>query len=205
MGRYCDILVRQTHGMPEPNPTENGTITDHRSPITDLSHFSFISIYLFYKSSQIMRIAFFFTSILTAVAAFAPNSSFGHPSKLQAIKTTDVPSEGDRSLVDGPNGTIIVTKSGGKFYAVDAKCPHLGLPMKKGKIEAGSDGVPVITCNFHNSCFKMDSGKCTKWVTGALGQENGLIAGFMSKVGSEKTDVKAYKVSDNGDGSLTIE
>lgn len=152
-----------------------------------------------------MRISFLFAITITAVAAFAPNSRTGYVSKLEAVKTTDVPSEGDRSLVDGPNGTIIVTKSGGKFYAVDAKCPHLGLPMKKGKIEAGEDGVPVITCNFHNSCFKMDSGTCTKWVTGALGQENGLIAGFMSKVGSEKTDVKAYSVIDNGDGSLTIE
>lgn len=156
------------------------------------------------RSIFTMRFTILASSIITAVSAFSPSSHVRHSSQLDAIKTKDIPSEGDRSLVEGPDGTIIVTKSGGKLYAVDAKCPHLGLPMKKGKIEAGPDGVPVITCNFHNSCFKMDSGKCTKWVTGALGQENGLIAGLMGKVGSSKTDVKAYSVKDNKDGSLTI-
>ena len=152
-----------------------------------------------------MRATILVSSLFTTATAFAPKSMIGLSSRLNAITTSDIPAEGERSLVDGPDGTIIITKSGGNFYAVDAKCPHLGLPMKKGKIEAGSDGVPVITCSFHNSCFKMDSGECTKWVTGALGQENGLIAGIMEKVGSQKSDVKAYTVTENEDGSLTIE
>ena len=31
------------------------------------------------------------------------------------------------------------------FLQVDAKCPHLGLPMKKGKIENGSP--PLAACH----------------------------------------------------------
>lgn len=143
---------------------------------------------------------------LASAAAFVPNVSLHHQSTaLSALTTSDIPAEGDRSIVDGPNGPIIVTKSGGEFYATDATCPHLGLPMKKGKIEAGADGVPVLTCNFHNSCFKMNSGECTKWVTGALGVENGFVSGIMGKVGSEKSDIKSYTVTDNGDGTLSIE
>lgn len=77
--------------------------------------------------------------------------------------------------------------------------------MKKGKIESGPEGVPEITCSFHNSCFNMQTGACTKWVTGALGVENGLISGIMGKVGSDQSDVKAYTVTENADGTLSIE
>ena len=46
---------------------------------------------------------------------------------LSAITVSEVPAEGDRSIIDGPDGAIIVTKAAGSYYAVDAKCPHLGL------------------------------------------------------------------------------
>lgn len=113
------------------------------------------------------------------------------------------PAEGDRVIVDGDNGPIVVAKIDGKYYAVDAKCPHLGLPMKQGKIESGPDG-PTLTCNFHNSEFNMNTGVCTRWVTGALGFENDFVAGFMSNVGGEKKNVQAYEVVEADDGSLSL-
>eukprot|EP00986_Skeletonema_menzelii_P021321 scaffold34052_cov154-Skeletonema_menzelii.AAC.2 len=111
--------------------------------------------------------------------------------------------EGEREIIDGPNGSILVTKVAGTYYAVDAKCPHLNLPMKKGKI-SNEGGVPTLTCNFHNSCFEMKSGKCTQWVTGALGNENELIGGIMSSVGSKQKDIVAYSVSEAEDGTLIV-
>ncbi|KAK1735563.1 Rieske protein [Skeletonema marinoi] len=111
--------------------------------------------------------------------------------------------EGEREIIDGPNGPILVTKVAGTYYAVDAKCPHLNLPMKKGKISV-EGGVPTLTCNFHNSCFEMKSGKCTKWVTGALGNQNELIGGIMSSVGSKQNDIVAYSVSEAEDGTLVV-
>ena len=41
-------------------------------------------------------------------------------------------------------------------------------------------------------------------MTGALGVENGLISGIMGKVGSDQSDVKAYTVTENADGTLSI-
>ncbi|CAE7818959.1 unnamed protein product [Symbiodinium sp. CCMP2592] len=113
------------------------------------------------------------------------------------------PAEGDRVVVDGSDGPIVVAKIDGKYYAVDAKCPHLNLPMKKGKIENGPDG-PKLTCNFHNSQFNMKDGLCTRWVTGALGFENDFIAGVMSNVGGEKKNLQAYEVVEADDGSLSV-
>ena len=111
--------------------------------------------------------------------------------------------EGEREIIKGPNGPILVTKVAGTYYAVDAKCPHLNLPMKKGKI-SNEGGVPTLTCSFHNSCFEMKSGKCTKWVTGALGNQNELIGGIMSSIGSEQKDIVAYSVSEADDGTLIV-
>jgi nitrite reductase/ring-hydroxylating ferredoxin subunit len=106
--------------------------------------------------------------------------------------------------VDGPNGPILVTKVKGSYYAVDATCPHLGLPMKRGKVADGADGV-TLTCSFHNSCWAMKDGSCKKWVTGALGIENEAAAGVMGKLGGQKRSIKSYKVAVNQDGSLTLE
>jgi len=128
-----------------------------------------------------------------------------HPCALNAVvaQVKVPPAEGEREIVDGFNGPIVVANIGGKFYAVDAKCPHLGLPMKQGKIDDGPNG-PEITCNFHNSKFDMKTGMCTKWVTGALGFENDLIAGVMGNVGGKKNDVTSYDIVTADDGSLSI-
>eukprot|EP00933_Yihiella_yeosuensis_P030628 TRINITY_DN24242_c0_g1_i1.p1 TRINITY_DN24242_c0_g1~~TRINITY_DN24242_c0_g1_i1.p1 ORF type:complete len:178 (+),score=41.91 TRINITY_DN24242_c0_g1_i1:87-620(+) len=113
------------------------------------------------------------------------------------------PADGEREIVDGPNGPIVVANVGGKYYAVDAKCPHLGLPMKQGKIEDGPDG-PRLSCNFHNSQFDMKTGVCTRWVTGALGMDNDFIGGLMSNVGGQKANVQSYDVVEADDGTLSI-
>jgi nitrite reductase/ring-hydroxylating ferredoxin subunit len=141
----------------------------------------------------------------TAVQGFVANA---HPSaKAFALQATtiDCPAvaEGEREIIDGPDGPILVTRVAGGYYAVDATCPHLGLPMKKGKIE-DNGGKTTITCNFHNSCFDMKTGKCEKWVTGALGVKSGFISGIMSKVGSGQKDIMAYCVTEKDDGSLIV-
>ena len=41
-------------------------------------------------------------------------------------------------------------------------------------------------------------------MTGALGVKNSFVSGLMGKVGGEKQDIKAYSVTENEDGSLTI-
>ena len=45
--------------------------------------------------------------------------------------------EGSRKVLDTIKGAVIVTNQQGVLYAVNAKCPHLGLPMKTGEITNG--------------------------------------------------------------------
>eukprot|EP00928_Gymnodinium_smaydae_P020627 TRINITY_DN17977_c0_g1_i1.p1 TRINITY_DN17977_c0_g1~~TRINITY_DN17977_c0_g1_i1.p1 ORF type:complete len:233 (+),score=20.09 TRINITY_DN17977_c0_g1_i1:42-701(+) len=137
---------------------------------------------------------------------FAPTSRArgGAVTRAALMRVVNPPKPGDREIVDGPDGPIIVANVEGEYYAVSATCPHLNLPMKRAAISQGSDG-PEITCNFHNSCWKMRSGECTKWVTGALGFQNGLVAGVMNGLGGAKSDLPTYRVVDVGDGYLWVE
>lgn len=70
---------------------------------------------------------------------------------------------GERKIIDVDQNTIIVANIDGNYYAVNAKCPHLGLPMKTGEISSAS-GTPTITCKFHNSQFSLEDGSCKQWL-----------------------------------------
>lgn len=103
--------------------------------------------------------------------------------------------EGGRKIVETAEGSIIVTNQGGKFFAVNAKCPHLGLPMKTGEIST-TNGQPVITCKFHNSQFQLEDGKCVQWCKGVMGMPGtGFLAGAMGKMGGkENSPATTYQV-----------
>lgn len=81
------------------------------------------------------------------------------PSPLQSLSTCTSPFHtkrplpchvvlaGERKVVDTEAGAVIVTNVGGSLYAVLAKCPHLGLPMKTGMIVGShSKEVGAWTC-----------------------------------------------------------
>ncbi|KAL7554482.1 hypothetical protein ACHAWF_018318 [Thalassiosira exigua] len=114
----------------------------------------------------------------SAAQTTSPKGSLGLASALACPPVA----EGEREILDGPNGPILVTRVAGSYYAVDATCPHLSLSMQRGKISAEGDGLPTLICSFHNSCFEMSTGKCTKWVTGALGTQNEFVSGIVSSI-----------------------
>lgn len=63
---------------------------------------------------------------------------------------------------------VMVVNHKNTVYALSPKCPHLGLPMKTGDITDEAGG-PCITCKFHNSKFKLETGEATEWVSGVMG------------------------------------
>lgn len=80
-------------------------------------------------------------------------------------KTSDLPASGMKVFT--VNGTsIVVAKVQDGYCAVVNKCPHLGLPIAGGKIDADAG---TITCPFHGSTFNLCSGENLDWVTGIVG------------------------------------
>lgn len=101
----------------------------------------------------------------------------------------------DKVLKVNANGqSVLVAKVGDKHCAIVNKCPHLGLPMAKGKLENG-----VITCPFHGSKFELCTGKNVEWVDSVVGIP---LPGFAKKamaMGKSPTDVVSFAVTQEGE------
>lgn len=61
--------------------------------------------------------------------------------------------DGEKKEVRVNGKAILLINNGGKFFAIDARCPHKKLPLSKGKV----DGT-IITCAFHGSKFNITDG-----------------------------------------------
>lgn len=81
----------------------------------------------------------------------------------------------------GPNARQVVNLAGqkilllnheGSIHAVANSCPHMKLPMKKGKIVEGA-----IVCPFHRSAFDLCSGAVQNWTPfpPGIGKVMGMI------------------------------
>jgi hypothetical protein len=68
---------------------------------------------------------------------------------------------GKREVVKVGEQKVLILNHEGKIYALENACPHLKLPMKKGKITANG----AITCPWHRSSFNLCSGAVEEWIT----------------------------------------
>ena len=58
-------------------------------------------------------------------------------------------------VVSAPRQRIAVFADGGRVYAVDNRCPHMGFPLDRGSVRDG-----ILTCDWHHARFDLQSG-CT--------------------------------------------
>ena len=93
--------------------------------------------------------------------------------------------EDERQVVRIDDRSVLLTRHGGQIYAIRSTCPHMGLPLKGGKIEAHT-----ITCPWHHSQFDLHTGDVQAWspwppavgrMLGALSREKALPV-FPTKV-----------------------
>lgn len=95
------------------------------------------------------------------------------------VLSQDTLPEGGRKVVKTESGPVLVVSHGGGIYAVSSKCPHMSLPLRKGKLT--EDGA--IVCPFHRSAFDLKTGQPKNWtpfpplvgpIMGRLSAEKGL-------------------------------
>ena len=97
---------------------------------------------------------------------------------IQLFPVSEVP-ENARKVVDVGPYKVLVIHTHGQFFAVDNRCPHMGLPLKGGKI---TDDCAIV-CPIHRSAFDLASGDVKDWAPwpplvgkalGALAREKAL-------------------------------
>ncbi|MCX7594567.1 MAG: Rieske (2Fe-2S) protein [Fischerella sp.] len=76
------------------------------------------------------------------------------------VLSADALSPGARQVVKVGNRSILLVNHEGQLYAVENACPHLKLPLKKGKITP--DGA--IVCPWHRSAFDLRTGEAKEWI-----------------------------------------
>jgi nitrite reductase/ring-hydroxylating ferredoxin subunit len=85
----------------------------------------------------------------------------------------------ERKVVKVEQQAILLLHHNNQIYAVENSCPHLKLPLQKGKLT--DDGA--IVCPFHRSAFDLNTGNVKDWspfppgigkVLGMISKEKGL-------------------------------
>lgn len=79
-------------------------------------------------------------------------------------------------------------------YAIQSRCPHLKLPLVKGKI---TDNCAII-CPFHKSEFDLKTGKVLNWSPWPL-----VLGKLLGKISKEKP-LKTYPINIE-DGMVLID
>jgi 3-phenylpropionate/trans-cinnamate dioxygenase ferredoxin component len=84
--------------------------------------------------------------------------------RLEVLKKGDL-RDGEMREVETGGYKINVARVGDKYFACQARCPHMGGKLANGKLEG-----TVVTCPVHGSQFDLTDGRNIRWTrwTGAL-------------------------------------
>src|SRR5271165_6143846 len=76
-------------------------------------------------------------------------SDFMYASRLEELRSKG------RLVAHGRHRPILLVYEGGRVFALDNRCPHMGFPLDRGSVEDG-----ILTCHWHHARFELASG-CT--------------------------------------------
>ena len=89
--------------------------------------------------------------------------------------------------------SLVLIKSNGAVHAVENKCPHLGVPLGRGKIEGGE-----IVCPFHGSRFSIVTGENTDWVSSVAGMKIPDWSSALLSFGKKPHPIRTFPVTVEG-------
>jgi len=99
--------------------------------------------------------------------------------------------DGQMKAVKTKGQEILLAKVGGKFYAAENKCPHMGGNLAQGKLEG-----TVVTCPLHASRFELKDGSVIRWTNWP-----GVVVAVTKLIRRPRT-IKTYQVKMEGDKVL---
>jgi 3-phenylpropionate/trans-cinnamate dioxygenase ferredoxin subunit len=88
---------------------------------------------------------------------------------------------------------ILIAQVGGKYYATDNRCLHMGGNLSQGKLEG-----TVVTCPRHGSQFDLQDGRVVRWLKGS-----GIVSSITKALKGNK-QLGTYKVKTEGN-SIMVE
>jgi nitrite reductase/ring-hydroxylating ferredoxin subunit len=77
----------------------------------------------------------------------------------KVLQETELP-EGRRQVVKVGDRDVLLLRTAGAIHAVGSACPHMRLPLKRGRLT--EDGG--LVCPWHRSEFDLATGEVRQWV-----------------------------------------
>jgi nitrite reductase/ring-hydroxylating ferredoxin subunit len=114
--------------------------------------------------------------------------------KTIAVATASQVKEGELLPVKVENQKVMLTRINGQVHALENKCPHLGMPLAKGKI---CDGV--VTCPWHGASYNLSTGANVKWVDSFVGIPLPEWSHKALSLGKSPHGLKTFAVTEQGD------
>ena len=108
--------------------------------------------------------------------------------KISIGQVSDFPA-GKAQVINVEGTAVVINRVNDKFYAVENRCAHLGLPLGANKV----DGT-VITCPFHGSKFDMCTGENLDWVTNFAGAKLPEWSRNLVAMGRKPAPIKTFRV-----------
>ena len=99
--------------------------------------------------------------------------------------------DGQMKEVKAGGRDVLLAKVGGKFYAAENTCPHMGGKLAHGKLEG-----TVVTCPLHGSRFELKDGSVVRWTNWP-----GVVVA-VTKLMRRPRAIKTYQVKVEGDKVL---
>lgn len=78
---------------------------------------------------------------------------------LHCLGDTDCLEEGQMKTFQAGDQRVLLIRTQEGFFATQPKCPHLGMPLAKGKLLEDC----VVRCKYHRAEFDIKSGEATRW------------------------------------------
>jgi nitrite reductase/ring-hydroxylating ferredoxin subunit len=114
--------------------------------------------------------------------------------KTIAVATASQVKEGELFPVKVENQKVMLTRVDGKVYALENKCPHLGMPLAKSKV-----CNKAVTCRWHGASFDLTTGANIKWVDSFVGVPLPEWSHQALSIGKSPQGLKTFTVTEQGD------
>lgn len=113
--------------------------------------------------------------------------------KVFVAKIDEIP-EGEFLKREVNGYKLLFSRVNGQVCAIENRCPHLGLPLAKGKICEGR-----VTCPFHGSSFDLLTGDNIDWTNALLGMPLPRWSHKVIALGKSPEAVNTFEVECEGE------
>lgn len=118
--------------------------------------------------------------------------------RVEVASTADI-RENEIFAVRADGIALLLTRVGGRAYAIENKCAHLGWSMARGSVEGAT-----LQCPWHGAKYDVCTGRSLDWVNGVIGMQLPPWTHRLIALGKSPAAVRTFATFEQ-DGRVLVE